>query len=212
MIRKVAILFVLLFFTVTITAFAAPVMQAEEEGNPWWLWLIVFAVIALFVGFMLWWWLREPEEEEEPAATRHRPAGVYDTHDMPEAVTDGQVVAAETSPTETAESIASVPETADFEVVTPPAEPETAVRDDLTIIEGIGPAIQKVLYGAGIHTFHDLAAADPDRLEAILQEADRNLARLFDPTTWPEQARLAADARWEELKALKDRLTAGRRG
>jgi hypothetical protein len=35
--------------------------------------------------------------------------------------------------------------------------------------------------------------------------------RIADPASWPEQAALAADGRWAELRALQDRLVAGRR-
>ncbi|MBN1658413.1 MAG: hypothetical protein JXA93_08440 [Anaerolineae bacterium] len=196
MFRKGAILFVLLFVMVNTTAFAAPLARAEEGGNPWWLWLIVFAVLALFVGFMLWWWLHEPEEEEVATVTRH--------HQETEETLAARAEALDLEPVE-------------LEVVEPPiVQPEAAALDavapdNLTIVEGIGPAIQKVLHAAGINTYRDLAAADPDRLRAILEEADSKLARLFDPTTWPEQAQLAAEGNWEGLKALKDRLTAGRR-
>lgn len=49
---------------------------AESHGNPWWLWIIVFVVLAAFAGFMLWWWIHgsaeELEVEVEP--TRHEEA------------------------------------------------------------------------------------------------------------------------------------------
>ena len=41
------------------------------------------------------------------------------------------------------------------------------VPDDLTVIKGIGPAVQNKLRALGITTFADLAAADPD---AILRQ------------------------------------------
>jgi predicted flap endonuclease-1-like 5' DNA nuclease len=54
-----------------------------------------------------------------------------------------------------------------------PAQPEKTVAppvpDDLTVIKGIGPAVQNKLRALGITTFADLAAADPDRLLAELK-------------------------------------------
>jgi predicted flap endonuclease-1-like 5' DNA nuclease len=51
------------------------------------------------------------------------------------------------------------------------AQPEKTVAppvpDDLTVIKGIGPAVQNKLRALGITTFADLAAADPD---AILRQ------------------------------------------
>jgi large subunit ribosomal protein L21 len=52
--------------------------------------------------------------------------------------------------------------------VAPPEKPVAApVPDDLTVIKGIGPAVQNKLRALGITTFADLAAADPD---AILRQ------------------------------------------
>ena len=105
-------------------------------------------------------------------------------------------------------------------VLTPPAPavkaaepvipvPATPVKpDDLTIIEGIGPKIASLMQAAGIATFTQLAGADLSRLEKILQDAG---LRLADPGTWSEQARLAAEGKWEELKVLTDSLKGGRR-
>jgi predicted flap endonuclease-1-like 5' DNA nuclease len=81
--------------------------------------------------------------------------------------------------------------------------------DDLTIIEGIGPKISRMLQSSGITTYAQLAAAEVSWLRQLLEE--NNLARLANPTTWPEQARLAADGKWAELKTLQDQLQGGRR-
>jgi predicted flap endonuclease-1-like 5' DNA nuclease len=80
--------------------------------------------------------------------------------------------------------------------------------DDLQRIEGIGPKISGLLQAAGITTFAQLAAGDVGRLERIVREAGITIA---DPTTWPEQARLAAAGRWDELEVLQEELKGGRR-
>lgn len=106
-------------------------------------------------------------------------------------------------------------------VVSPPAKPNAPVRvtvtpsatatvaDDLTKIEGIGPKIKSVLHDAGIKTFADLAQADGAQLRTILAAAG---LRVNDPTTWPEQAALAAAGQWTALQQLQASLDAGRRG
>lgn len=81
--------------------------------------------------------------------------------------------------------------------------------DDLKVIEGIGPKISSLLQAAGITTFAQLAATDVSRLREILAQA--GLSALADPTTWPEQASLAAAGKWDELQALQDTLKGGRR-
>ena len=51
---------------------------------------------------------------------------------------------------------------------TAPPESETAVADDLTRIEGIGPKISGLLQEAGISSFAQLAGTDMDRLQQII--------------------------------------------
>ncbi len=91
---------------------------------------------------------------------------------------------------------------------TAPAAGE-APADDLKKIEGIGPKIAELLQQAGIRTFADLANTSPDRIREIL-EAAGNRYKMHDPSTWPQQARLAAEGKWDELKALQDQLHGGK--
>lgn len=84
----------------------------------------------------------------------------------------------------------------------------TSASDDLALIEGIGPKIASVLKAAGISTFAELAATDVARLSEILQSAN---LRLADPATWPEQAQLAAEGKWDDLKSLQGSLKGGQR-
>ncbi|MGD8624259.1 MAG: helix-hairpin-helix domain-containing protein [Anaerolineae bacterium] len=97
------------------------------------------------------------------------------------------------------------------EAATPEAPAPEAEPDDLKVIEGIGPKIASVLQNAGIQTFAALAALDPQRIEEILAAESANLLRLANPATWPEQAGLAAEGRWQELEKLQDELKGGRR-
>ncbi len=94
---------------------------------------------------------------------------------------------------------------AEAAVATEPSEP-----DDLTRIEGIGPKISAALQAAGITTFAQLAATDVDGIKKILEEADPNLLKLADPSTWPRQAKLAASGKWDALERWQERLKGGR--
>jgi large subunit ribosomal protein L21 len=87
----------------------------------------------------------------------------------------------------------------------PPSAPEP---DDLTILEGIGPKVNTLLQTAGIATFSQLANADVSSLKEILEAND---LQFMDPTSWPEQAQLAAEGKSEELKAFQDSLKGGRK-
>ena len=88
-----------------------------------------------------------------------------------------------------------------------PAEPITP--DDLKRIEGIGPKISSLLQDADIMTFAQLAETSVDRLKQIVDEA--GLLSIANPSTWPEQAALAAAGKWDELEVLQDELKGGRR-
>lgn len=83
-------------------------------------------------------------------------------------------------------------------------------RDDLKVVEGIGPKIEELLNNAGIFSFEQLAHSKADKIKKILEEAGSRF-QMHDPTTWPQQAELAAKGKWEELKSLQDKLNAGRK-
>lgn len=86
---------------------------------------------------------------------------------------------------------------------------ETFKMDDLKLIEGIGPKIADIFQEAGIHTFKQLAEKDVESLREILDDAGSQFAS-HDPTTWPQQAELAALGKMDELKKLQDELQGGR--
>ena len=81
--------------------------------------------------------------------------------------------------------------------------------DDLKIIEGIGPKIAELFIAAGISTFAKLATTDVAKLREILDAAGSKFAA-HDPTTWPQQAKLAAEGKMDALKVLQDELQGGR--
>lgn len=81
--------------------------------------------------------------------------------------------------------------------------------DDLVIIEGIGPKAAEALVAAGIDTFAKLAAASAEEVKAIL-DASTSKVQHLDPTTWAQQAQLAADGKMDELKKLQDELNGGK--
>ncbi len=84
-----------------------------------------------------------------------------------------------------------------------------SAADDLTKIEGIGPAIRKLLAEHGIATFAALAASKPAAIEKILAAGGKRF-NVADASTWPQQATLAAKGDWAALKKLQDKLTGGR--
>ena len=84
----------------------------------------------------------------------------------------------------------------------------TAKADDLKKIEGAGPKAAEALVNAGIDTFAKVAKSTPEELSNILSEASSRLSHIVTET-WPKQAALAAEGKWDELKELQDRLDGG---
>ena len=82
----------------------------------------------------------------------------------------------------------------------------TGKADDLKKVEGIGPKIAETLVTAGISTFAELAATDAAKISEIISGVRGN--HVTD--TWPAQAQLAADGKWDELKKWQDELDGGK--
>ena len=89
------------------------------------------------------------------------------------------------------------------------APKSTGKPDDLKKIEGVGPKIASLLTDAGISTFALLASADVAKIKEVLLAAGSRY-KMHNPTSWPQQAALAADGKWDELKKLQDELDGGR--
>jgi len=88
-----------------------------------------------------------------------------------------------------------------------PAEP--AQKDDLKVIEGIGPKIEKMLYEAGIYTWKQLSETPVEVLQKILDQGGPAY-KVHNPESWPYQARLAAEGKWDELKKWQEEHKWGR--
>jgi predicted flap endonuclease-1-like 5' DNA nuclease len=74
----------------------------------------------------------------------------------------------------------------------PTPEQPASQKDDLKMIKGIGPAIEKKLNSAGIHTYAALAALSQQQLEEIL---GNQLKRLKDEKDLIAQAKKLAKKR-----------------
>lgn len=199
--------------------------ESEREGTP--IWVPIIIIIVLILIFLAAYFTSSGIKGDQAAATGQPDAPDDPYHEPAKAVepdVEASSIQTEVAPT----ALADAPEKA----VTVPAEQETAVvlpekketavtmteeapapepaqADDLKIIEGIGPKIERILKEAGIGTFVQLAAADVGQLENIVRE-DAGI-RIAFPATWPEQAKLAADGLWDALEKLQDDLKGGRR-
>lgn len=82
-------------------------------------------------------------------------------------------------------------------------------QDDLKAIEGVGPKIEELLHNAGIKTWRALSQTSVESIQEILRAAGSRFA-LADPGTWPKQAEMAADGKWDELQEYQDFLNGGK--
>ncbi len=150
----------------------------------------------------------EPPAETTPPPVEETPAIVV-TVETPQAEIKIETTAPPVE--EKSEEVVAAPPV--VEVVPPPVVIPAAAgneKDDLTVIEGIGPKIQELLYQYGIRTYNQLADAEVTRLKEILAEAGPQLA-MHDPGTWPSQANLAANDQWEALKSIQGFLKGGKK-
>jgi len=154
---------------------------AGEEENTTFSWWWLGIKLGIITGLVIWWWLDQKNKKQLTFGVD----SLVKNDSIPLPLEDPQ---SDSSPSATEHT---------------PLKP-----DDLRKIEGIGPKTQAVLLAAGIETFAQLAAANPADIKQILVEAG---IRLGDPTTWPDQAALAAAENWDGLKDLQSTLKGGRK-
>lgn len=78
-------------------------------------------------------------------------------------------------------------------------------KNDLKIVEGIGPKIEVLLNNAGIVTWQQLSKTEVSAIKAILHAAGTRY-RLAAPESWSLQARLANNEEWSKLKQVQEKL------
>jgi predicted flap endonuclease-1-like 5' DNA nuclease len=197
--------------------FAAGLRRAaiEDNGIPAWVW----PVLVLMIGFLVWWWLRKPAGEVSSHILTDRPDNNSQSPVLPLLAEAPSVLSRSGSIThKVSHGPTPQPVTAEASVPPEPEEdrdqnlpavaPIIVKPDDLTIVEGIGPKINQVLHSAGIQSLFQLSESEVAALKEILTTAG---LKLVDPTTWPQQARLAIAGDLENLKALQATLRGGRR-
>ena len=204
MARRLGFSAILLGLCLSLMGSAYPLAQeAEQQESRWWVWVLIALVLLAFAAYVIWWWLN-PKEETQPAVA-HRAEGVaLPGTELPKVgLPDVDLHDAQLPDVELPES-----ETPDPGAI---ASGVSGTFDDLKVIEGIGPKIASILNAVGISSFRQLADLSPARILEILGNADPRLLRLADPTTWPQQAQLAADGAWDELQKLTEQLKGGRK-
>ncbi|MGB7394849.1 MAG: hypothetical protein WA913_10680 [Pricia sp.] len=76
-------------------------------------------------------------------------------------------------------------------------------KDDLKIIEGIGPKIEEMFQGAGIKTWKALSETSVASCQEILTSGGERY-KIHDPASWPMQAKMCYEGKWRELVRWQD--------
>lgn len=164
--------------------------------------------------------LSEADKPTKTRRSRRGGGGGKKGDDAAEVTPDNKEAAAKAGVADQVDVVADAVEEKSTEapaMVTPtpaPVEAEAsdanaAEGDDLEKVEGIGPKIAEVLTEAGIDTFAKLAESTPEAIREILDNAGSQYGS-HDPATWPQQAGMAAEGKWDELKTWQDELDGGR--
>ena len=83
----------------------------------------------------------------------------------------------------------------DSNVSKPTQASSKAAGDDLTKIQGIGPATAELLKKSGIRSFRSLHETKPGQLKTILRNGGSKF-KLVDSSSWTEQTRFAMNGDW----------------
>lgn len=82
-------------------------------------------------------------------------------------------------------------------------------QDDLTFVEGIGPKIQELFHNHQINTWKSLSETSVERCKEILSTGGERFS-IHDPGTWPRQAKMAYEGKWQDLLDWQDILDGGK--
>lgn len=82
-------------------------------------------------------------------------------------------------------------------------------ENDLTVVEGIGSKIQELFHNHNVKTWKALSECSVEKCQQVLDSGGDRF-RVHKPTTWPEQAKMAYEGRWADLKNWQDQLDGGK--
>jgi predicted flap endonuclease-1-like 5' DNA nuclease len=81
--------------------------------------------------------------------------------------------------------------------------------NDLKIIEGIGPKIEKLFHNFEIKSWEDLSEVSVKKCQDVL-DSGGDRYRIHNPGSWPMQAKMADEGRWKALARWQEEHKAGK--
>lgn len=176
-------------------------LQCLFDNFPWDIFLF-WLLPLLLLAFLIWWFMNNKIKSLETHNLELNDRIKYLESELDACRKTRISVAVDTSATTAAAGVV-----AGIAVAPTPVAP--TAKDDLKIVEGIGPKIEELFNKAGIFTFAQLADTPAIRMKEILDKAGSRF-QIHDPTTWADQAALARDGKWDELKKWQDELYKGK--
>ncbi len=82
-------------------------------------------------------------------------------------------------------------------------------KDDLKIVEGIGPKIQELFHNFDIKTWKALSETSANKCQEVLDSGGKRY-RIHDPASWPMQAKMAHEGHWQQLHEWQEKHRAGK--
>jgi len=153
---------------------------------------------------------KHADKEEDEETTGYTP--VIDDEDDDSTVVAKAPTAAKpekkAEPAKKTREVEEIPVATEAKDEATPKKEKQADPDDLTKVEGIGPKAAEALVNAGLGTYAKLAKSTPEEIKEVLTEASSRMAHL-DPGSWPKQAGMAAEGKWDELNDWQDKAKAG---
>ncbi|MEJ1221318.1 hypothetical protein [Sediminicola sp. 1XM1-17] len=81
--------------------------------------------------------------------------------------------------------------------------------DDLKVIEGIGPKIEKLFHDHEIRSWEDLSKVSVHKCQEVL-DSGGDRYRIHNPGSWPMQAKMASEGKWKALARWQEEHKAGK--
>jgi predicted flap endonuclease-1-like 5' DNA nuclease len=201
---------------------------------PWWLaWLLPF-ILGLLVGWAIWSrYKKQVEEKQEEISNLHQKISALE-RDLEECKRSrveakGRIAELEVELNAVREAAAKATTGTTGAAVGLMVEGlETEARgdeatgmgstdiyaglpsDNLQVIEGIGPKMESVLKENDIGSWSVLASMSAENIRNILSKYGNKYKKIVDPTSWPDQATLARDGKWEALIVMQKGLDGGK--
>lgn len=181
---------------------------------------LIASIGGLFIGTLFWFLLTSPwkdfDDLQTPYYTGHDHDEHHDAleahtdhehHNHAEATSTGSLITDEHAEALVAETEVAAIEPA-IKVAPAVAVASGSQRDNLRILEGIGPKVEEALNNAGIFTFAELGSRTPAELEHLMK-VEQKVRIVGSTSTWVRQAKIAASGDQSALDDLKRRIKSG---